>query len=80
MVYPNPVNSGTAAELLLKNIEPATLSLFDAASKLVAEITLNKRSGNNEQRVVLPILEKGFYLISLKTKSGMEYKSRLVVQ
>jgi hypothetical protein len=61
-LYPNPV----ASLLYLNNKELVTYSIYDALGKMIQMGTIDSNG-----RIDLNYLNKGFYLIQIKTESGM---------
>ncbi|MXN93297.1 T9SS type A sorting domain-containing protein [Flavobacterium sp. Sd200] len=72
IVYPNPVNEDSAIDFELLNSTKASVELYDITGKRVLIVSDNQtfNSGKNTLPLHLPIhLEKGIYIVVLKTNS-----------
>jgi hypothetical protein len=78
-VYPNPASSFVNVSFNVEQSQQATISLRDAAGRIVYSEAIDATAGLNNQEVELSNLASGVYFVQLQTATATEI-SRLIVE
>lgn len=69
-VYPNPTRGDVLVEVVLREVSPVTIFLFDMSGKKLLEEQWDENSRRYARHVGLTSFSEGLYYISVRTKFG----------
>ena len=79
-IYPNPVVSGLAVEVVSKNDQKMQVRITNMMGQLVYQSRLDVRAGIHPISLNIPVIPGGVYFASFRAESGEEITSRFVKQ
>ena len=80
VIYPNPNNGLFNVRLPLSNLKsPLFYSIYNLSGKLIIRKEINKSLNDNNYKINVPEIPKGFYYISIKI-GDYSSKTKLIIQ
>jgi len=77
-IFPNPNNGNFTLSINSANIDKAKVTVTDLTSKLITELSIDSKSGINNEYISLPNIKSGIYFVKIEAQNFVSTKKFIV--